>query len=193
MFREALLRELPTLGVELSQKQLDQLESHCRLLQRWNQSLNLTRVESLQELVQMHYCESLFLGTHLPSNPLTIIDVGSGAGFPGIPLAVLAPTKHVTLLESHKRKSVFLREASRELGNVTIISRRLEEVSQHFDWAVARAVNYDVIKQPLDRIATNLGILGGPDCPDGDFTWNKIKIPWGRSRYLWLRVPRETS
>ena len=92
------------------------------------------------EAVQFHYCESLFLGRALPSGPLTVADFGSGAGFPGIPVAILRPDLHVVLIESDARKAVFLREATRELTNVEALVSRFEDCSRRFDWVVARAV-----------------------------------------------------
>src|SRR5579872_2396860 len=109
MFKEFLAAEFLPYG-ELTAKQLNQLEAHYLSLGRWNGRLNLTRIVSVTESVQFHYCESLFLARSLPPGPLRIVDVGSGAGFPGIPAAILRPECEVTLIESHQRKSVFLRE-----------------------------------------------------------------------------------
>jgi 16S rRNA G527 N7-methylase RsmG len=63
------------------------LEKHFLLLQHWNRTLNLTSLKNPEEIVERHYAESLFLGAHLPAGNLSIVDVGSGAGFPGIPVA----------------------------------------------------------------------------------------------------------
>jgi 16S rRNA (guanine527-N7)-methyltransferase len=148
--------------------------------------MNLTSVKDPAEIVQMHYCESLFLGTQLPPNSLSIVDVGSGAGFPGIPLAILRPDFQVALVESNQRKSVFLRETTRQLPNVRVIPQRAEQVSEVFDWAVSRAVNYCQIQVSLRRLAPNIALLAGEDCPGDRFTWKKIKLPWGSHRFLWL-------
>ena len=114
--------------VRLTVKQIDLLEAHYNLLVKWNARLNLTRIDSVEEAVRLHYCESLFVGTRLPAGPLRIVDVGSGAGFPGIPIAILRPECTVTLVESHQRKGVFLREASRNLKNVTVVTARAENL-----------------------------------------------------------------
>ena len=113
MFRELLAREFAPYG-SLTPEQIDLLEAHYNLLVQWNARLNLTRIDSVEEAVRLHYCESLFVGTRLPAGPLRIVDVGSGAGFPGIPIAILRPECTVTLVESHQRKGVFLREATPE-------------------------------------------------------------------------------
>jgi hypothetical protein len=76
--------------VDLSQGQVAALEAHYDLLLRWNKTLNLTTITSLEEAVERHYCESLFLGAQLPAGNLRVVDVGSGAGFPGFPVGILA-------------------------------------------------------------------------------------------------------
>ena len=91
MFAELLLERLDGVAV-LSQDQVRRLEAHYELLLRWNKVINLTSVHKPAEAVERHYCESLFLGAHLPPGAFSIADIGSGAGFPGIPVAVLRPS-----------------------------------------------------------------------------------------------------
>ena len=102
MFAELLLERLGS-WVPLAPEQVRVLERHYELMVRWNKVLNLTAVREVAEIVERHYCESLFLGSHLPAGALRIADVGSGAGFPGIPVAILRPECPVTLIESHQR------------------------------------------------------------------------------------------
>lgn len=187
MFAEMLRRHLISFELELSDEQISQLEHHFNLLNQWNKVLNLTAIEDPEQTVQRHYCESLFLGKHLPHGPLKILDVGSGAGFPGIPVAVLRPDCMVCLVESHQRKGVFLREATRSLPNVSVISKRAEAISETFDWGIVRAVSYREIEPSLGRLAPNVALLAGEGNPNERFTWNKIKLPWGQHRFLWLR------
>jgi 16S rRNA (guanine(527)-N(7))-methyltransferase RsmG len=125
----------------LSSQQIKCLAAHYELLLRWNRTLNLTKVRSLSDIVRLHYCESLALSRILPRGHLRIADVGSGAGFPGIPLAVARPDCAICLVESHHRKAVFLREATRGLCNAHVFVGRAEETRENFDWLVARAVN----------------------------------------------------
>ena len=113
-------------SVTSSEEQLGLLEQHYQLLARWNKRLNLTRITELEEAVRFHYCESLFVGRFLPPGPLKVADLGSGAGFPGIPLAVIRPDVEFVLIESDLRKAVFLREAARNLKNVKVLE---EEIS----------------------------------------------------------------
>src|SRR5258708_27769416 len=136
MFRDLLDLEFSPFRV-LTSEQLDLLEGHYQLLAKWNERINLTRIRSLEDAVHLHYCESLYVGILLPAGSLRVADVGSGAGFPGIPLAILRPELKVTLIESHQRKAVFLREAARGLANVSIIPGRAESVDDAFDWIVS--------------------------------------------------------
>jgi 16S rRNA (guanine527-N7)-methyltransferase len=186
MFADLLRQRLAGI-VELSPGQVEALEAHYRLLLRWNRTLNLTSIRKIEEAVERHYCESLFLGTHLPQDLLRIADIGSGAGFPGFPVAVLRPDCSVTLIESHQRKAVFLREASRSLPNVRVLARRAEDMNEQFDWAVSRAVSYENLASFLKNLAPNADLLTGGEEPPGGigFVWQPpIPMPWGAQRFL---------
>ena len=193
MFADLLQQRLGSL-VHLSKLQLGQLEKHHDLLVRWNRVVNLTSIKEMEAIVERHYCESLFLGAHLPAGSWAICDVGSGAGFPGIPVAILRPECTVVLIESHKRKSVFLREASWQLKNVKVFATRAEHVHERFDWAVSRGVSFHQIEHSLCLLAPQVALLGGKDRPSSKcFTWNDpILMPWGSRRYLWPGVRRST-
>ncbi len=184
MFPELLRR-----CADLTDGQIAVLESHYQLLLRWNSRLNLTTVTGIEQAVDRHYCESLFVARHLPPGPLRIADIGSGAGFPGIPVAVLRPDCSISLIESHKRKAVFLREATRDLPNIQILAARAEAIAGHFEWAISRAVSYDDLRKPLRRIAPNAALLTGADLPPADlgFIWEAgIALPGARGRFLRL-------
>jgi 16S rRNA (guanine527-N7)-methyltransferase len=156
----------------LGPRELSLLRQHYDLLHRWNQKMNLTRIESLEDVVRFHYCESLYLGQYLPQGPLCIVDIGSGAGFPGIPVAILRPECQVDLVESNGRKAVFLREAARNLPNVRVLSGRAEDVTGRYEWLISRAVKLeDVLRLEL---APNIAVLGA----DGE------SLPWGQFRAL---------
>jgi 16S rRNA (guanine(527)-N(7))-methyltransferase RsmG len=193
VFAELLRQRLGSI-TELSAFQVAQLETHFALLMRWNKILNLTSVQRIEEIVERHYCESLFLAKQLPSGTLRVADVGSGAGFPGFPVAVLRPDCSVTLIESHQRKSVFLREASRDLPNVNIVTQRAENINEQFDWVISRAVKYADIEESVALMAACIGLLGGPEQPsEKRFTWNTfIQLPWGSTRFLWIGKRRFT-
>lgn len=173
-FKFLLALEFSPYGV-LTLLQLKLLEEHYRLVSRWNKKINLTRITSLQDAVRYHYCESLYLATRLPNGPLRIVDIGSGAGFPGIPLAIYRPECSVDLVESHQRKAVFLREATRILPNVRVLPQRAEAVTGSYDWTLSRAVRpRDVLDLDL---APHLAVLG----VEGE------ALPWGENRALFLR------
>jgi 16S rRNA (guanine527-N7)-methyltransferase len=194
------------LDPELSQSQISQLFGHYELLIHWNERMNLTTVRPGPETVLRHYCESLFFSAHLPAvhETISVFDVGSGAGFPGIPMAILKPDWQVTLIESSQKKAVFLRESSRHLPNVTVLAQRLEDVSQQGDWVVARAVDPHEVLLNVPRLAPNVGLMLG----EGDFSsirgdkriaWlEPVRLPWGDRKICvygkgstW-NVPRET-
>ncbi len=185
-FVRTLQREYAAVG-PVSDSEAARLFAHYRLLVRWNRVLNLTRIEDLEEAVTRHYCESLFVADRLPKGAWKILDFGSGAGFPGIPIAVRRPECRITLAESHVRKSVFLREATRDLSNVTVSAGRAEEMGEGMDWVVARAVRWeDVVRAGGRGVAL---LLGTDDAEraicDRRFSWQPIEhLPWGACRVL---------
>jgi 16S rRNA (guanine(527)-N(7))-methyltransferase RsmG len=160
-----------------------ELEEHYRLLKLWNRKLNLTSEESLER----HYGESIFLAEHLPAGRLRIADIGSGAGFPGFPVAVVRPDCAVTLIESHQRKAVFLKEVSRGHANIRVLAERAEEVDEEFDWAISRAVSYEDLSGSLKRFGGRAALLTGAASPPGElgFEWEEpIPLPGSKQRFL---------
>jgi 16S rRNA (guanine527-N7)-methyltransferase len=173
-FKALLSFEFSPYGA-LTPQQLTLLEEHYNLLLRWNQKMNLTRITCLQDAVRYHYCESLLLASRLPQGKLRIVDIGSGAGFPGIPVSIYRPDCMVDLVESHQRKAVFLREAARRLTNVSVLAYRAEAVTDSYDWMISRAVRpEDVLKL---KLAPHVAVLG---------TAGEI-LPWGEKRALFTR------
>ncbi len=168
-----------------------ELEAHYRLLQKWNRTLNLTRIED----VERNYGESLFLARYLPAGSLRICDIGSGAGFPGFPVAILRKDCEVTLIEAHQRKAVFLKEASRGIANIHVQAKRAEDVADKFDWAISRAVSDIDLSAVLPRLACSVALLTGAEEPSlSCFEWEEpILLPSSRNRYLRMGVSRETS
>ena len=173
----------------LTAEQEAALEAHLDLLMRWNKSLNLTAIRNREEAIERHYFEALFLGARLPVGALRIADIGSGAGFPGFPIAVLRPECSVTLIESHQRKAVFLKEASRKASNMRVLAKRAEDVAETFDWVISRAVSYADLEGVLRKLASNAGLLGGLEGPPESlgFVWDApVTLPWGDQRFLWM-------
>lgn len=120
------------------------LSAYLDLLLKWNARTNLTAIRDPQEIVRRHFGESLFAGRHL-GDPGTLLDLGSGAGFPGLPIALLYPEIGVTLAESQNKKATFLREAIRtlELPNVEVWAARAETLpaTRQFHTVTLRAVD----------------------------------------------------
>jgi 16S rRNA (guanine(527)-N(7))-methyltransferase RsmG len=167
----------------LSIEQLRQLEEHYKLLLRWNEKMNLTRIETVEDAVRFHYCESLFLAKSLPPGPLRIVDVGSGAGFPGIPVAVLRPDCTVDLVESHQRKAVFLRQVSSGLGNVKVVANRAESCSHDYDWVISRAVRIDQVLSLGLAPETSI-LMSTSDGTELSDATKLHRLPWGTNRFI---------
>ena len=183
-FKALLALEYGPFG-SLTEYQLDLLARHYDLLCNWNKTINLTRIRGVREAVQFHYCESLFLGQWLPKGKLRVADVGSGPGFPGIPLAVLRPDCNIDLIESHQRKAAFLNEASRHLPNVNVVCKRAEECTGGYDWMISRAVRVEGLLKL--KLASSLAVLAGVGDADG---LEVLKVPWGERRVLAFHVER---
>ncbi|MCP5094304.1 MAG: 16S rRNA (guanine(527)-N(7))-methyltransferase RsmG [Chloroflexi bacterium] len=137
------------IGIVLSLQQQAQFEIYLSLLLAWNQKMNLTAVREPAAIRQRHFVDSLSCAMVMSNlNGKTVIDVGTGAGFPGIPLKILYPHMQLTLVESIQKKAKFLEVVVAELAlaDVSILSERAEVLGQHpahrdqYDWAVARAV-----------------------------------------------------
>ena len=187
-FAEILHKELNP-WIALTSHQVSQLYQHFELLERWNKRMNLTAIEPGPEMVVRHYCESLFFGVHLPGDLNTVADMGSGAGFPGIPLAILRENWRITLIESNQRKAVFLREATRNLPNVSVLSYRAVEIEKTFDCLVSRAVAPKDILELIPRLGPRIGLMIGEDDIssvrfDKHIAWAEpVRLPWGVRRF----------
>lgn len=177
--------------IPLSDHQLHALFNHFQLLSKWNERMDLTSIETPTEIVSRHYCESLFFAANLPPTPdgTTFLDFGSGAGFPGFPVAVLHPEWHMTLLEANQRRAVFLKEAGRDFPNIEVAAARAETYGVVHDWLIARAVKSADVLRCLPRLATKVGLLIGDSTlreleRSQALTWaSPFKIPWSDRRF----------
>ena len=148
--------------IELDETRLRAISTYVDLLLKWNARINLTAIREPNEIVQRHFGESLFAAKHLLEQklPQTAIDLGSGAGFPGVPFALLAPEVQVTLIESQQKKATFLKELIHTLGlkNAKVFSDRAEDYPGTADLVMLRAV--ERFEQAL-LMAVGLTTAGG--------------------------------
>ena len=158
------------LGVSLSESQMQQLLQFVELLQKWNKTYNLTGIENPQEIISKHLLDSLSITSCLLGK--NIIDVGSGAGLPGIPLAIMCPDKQFVLLDSNVKKTRFMQQVSIELGlkNTQVVHKRVEQYlpNQIFHTLVSRAFasskqlvdHCELILKSLDQKGRIIFMLG---------------------------------
>ncbi|GAC1363543.1 MAG: hypothetical protein NVSMB3_11970 [Acidobacteriaceae bacterium] len=155
-------------GAEISEERpglIDRLSVYLDLLLRWNERMNLTSVHNPERIVERHFGESLFLARHL-SGIGTVLDLGSGAGFPGLPIQLWHPLLKVTLAERQSKKATFLREVVRTLSLPTeVCAIRAEEMfhKRAFDTVVLRAVDgpADALRSAFQLSEGKVWMLGG--------------------------------
>ncbi len=136
------------LGIELTAAQTAAFQAYAQQLAEWNARFNLTAIKEPRDVEIKHFLDSLTVLKTLPAGPLRLIDVGTGAGFPGLPLKIMRPELRVTLVEATGKKVKFCEHVATCLGleGVRVVHARAEDVGQmpehreHYDWAVARAV-----------------------------------------------------
>jgi len=150
MIDRELLRSAAALqGISLTERQLEQFDVYAEMLVERNKSINLTAITAPEEIVYKHFADSLsLLSAHAPAEGASLIDVGSGAGFPGLPLAIARPDLRVLLLDSLQKRVNFLADVAAALGldNLSAVHERAEIAAHQpglrgqFDYTVARAV-----------------------------------------------------
>lgn len=137
----ALYQQLQTQHIELSEQQQQQLLQLVALLNKWNKAYNLTSVRDPAQMLARHICDSLVVLPHLQGD--RFIDVGTGPGLPGLPLAIAAPEKQFVLLDSLGKRIRFIRQVCHELKleNVIAVQSRVEEYNPEvgFDGVISRA------------------------------------------------------
>lgn len=146
-FNKKMKESLKELNIEISEKQLNQFYNYMNILIEWNKVMNLTNITEPEEIIQKHFVDSLTVLKSIKEND-SIIDVGTGAGFPGIPIKIAFPETRITLLDSLNKRIKFLEEVINklELKNIETIHGRAEEVAHNkkyrekYDIAIARAV-----------------------------------------------------
>jgi 16S rRNA (guanine527-N7)-methyltransferase len=204
MLSESRVRELlDPFEVELTSAQIGCLLTYLDLLVRWNQKINLTAIRTPEECVTRHFGESLYLARWVRLEG-TLLDIGSGAGFPGLALKIALPGLAATLLEPVAKKRAFLKEVARacEMKSVEVRAERLEQLGRQrpvpsFDAVTARAVG------PLDRLVPEAAAclkVGGHLClwlshsqaaslagTRSLLEWQShIPLPLSREREIWV-------
>ncbi|SHN60841.1 16S rRNA (guanine527-N7)-methyltransferase [Butyrivibrio hungatei DSM 14810] len=152
---ELMLKDFSDLGIELSDKQLDQFNKYYELLIKWNEVMNLTAITEFQDVCKLHFVDSVSSCKYFDFNKsdFSLIDVGTGAGFPSVPLKIVFPHLNMTLLDSLNKRLNFLNEVIDELGlnsegSIKTLHGRAEDYSsaksdslrETFDISVSRAV-----------------------------------------------------
>ena len=135
------------IGYTLQEEQLEQFFTYKELLIEWNKKMNLTAIEQEEDIITKHFIDSLSIASYIPDTA-KVIDIGTGAGFPGIPLKILKKDLSLTLLDSLNKRITFLEEVIRNLSleNIQAVHARAEELAhkeeyrEQYDIAVSRAV-----------------------------------------------------
>ena len=191
-FEQSLRSNQSVFGLELSPETQSKLGDYFSLLTRWNARLHLVAPCSAEEFATRHVLESLMLLEHLPENA-KIADIGSGAGLPIIPCLIARPDLHATLIESSPKKSVFLREASNQLGiKSTVIAKPFEDVpTPEVSFVTCRALDQFTEKLPAmikwAPPGSTLLLFGGETLRQklGART-QEFKIPLSERRFLFV-------
>jgi len=141
----AIVRALGEFQLAANEQQVLQIQQYIRILLAWNEKLNLTAIRDPVEVLYRHFCESMYAGIAVPVENGRLADVGSGGGFPGLPLKILRPDLRVFLIESNLKKATFLAEVIRELELTAtqVLVRRYEELGEELaplDFICARAL-----------------------------------------------------
>ena len=173
---------------------LAQLSLYLDLLLKWNARTNLTAIRDPEEIVCRHFGESLFAARHLDPNTPTLLDFGSGGGFPGIPIALLRPKIQVTLAESQNKKASFLREIVRTLNlSAEVWSNRVELMpsDRRFHIVTLRAVDNMEAALPMAeaRVIPGGQLILLTTTTHSPGSGHSIPLPNSTSGVLYLRDP----
>jgi 16S rRNA (guanine527-N7)-methyltransferase len=175
---------------------LKSFRTYLSLIVTWNARINLTAIRNEGSILSRHFLESIACAQAIPAGVKTLLDYGSGAGFPGVPIAICRPELAVTLAESQNKKAAFLREVIRTLGLAAKVhAGRAETLSQRFDCVTMRAVDrmQSAVSQAVQRLAaggllmpmtTNAELPLLQDAAAGEFIWKTIPLPLSEDRVI---------
>ena len=205
---ETVRRALGEFQISVSPQQVVLIQRYIGTLLRWNEKLNLTAIRDPLEILYRHFCESMFAAGAIPVDKGRLADIGSGPGFPGIPLKIIRPELELCLVESNIKKGTFLAEVVRELQliNTRVLISRYEELGEELsplDYVCSRAVGEF---QPFlewagsERVQAQQVILwiGGRDLEEvrklRNWEWQEpMLIPKSLQRYLLVGKKQEMS
>jgi 16S rRNA (guanine527-N7)-methyltransferase len=205
---ETVRRALGEFEIPVESQQVALIQQYIKTLLRWNEKLNLTAIRIPLEILYRHFCESMFAAGAIPVDKGRLADVGSGPGFPGIPLKIMRPELDLCLVESNIKKGTFLAEVIRELklANSRVLISRYEELGEEIaplDFVCSRAVGE--FGPFLEWAASNrvdagqvILWIGGRDLEGAQkskqWEWrDPILIPRSLQRYLLVGKKREMS
>ncbi|MDF1822606.1 MAG: 16S rRNA (guanine(527)-N(7))-methyltransferase RsmG [Alcanivoracaceae bacterium] len=188
--RALLVQGLAALGLDLAPSQQDALLAYVGLLHKWNSAYNLTAVRDPRDMVARHLLDSLAIIEHLDHGDC--LDVGTGPGIPGIPLAIARPEQAFTLLDSNGKKVRFVRQAVLELGlaNVEVVQSRVEKYRNAFPQVVSRAfASLEDMLVMAGHLVAPGGRLLAMKATVSDSEQAGITAPW-QARPIHLSVPQ---
>jgi 16S rRNA (guanine527-N7)-methyltransferase len=198
---DTIRRALTEFKVIVTDAQIEQIQRYMALLLKWNDAMNLTAIHDPLEILYRHFCESMFGASLLPVGNGRLADVGSGGGFPGLPLKIARPELEVCLVDSNVKKATFLAEVVRELAlpSARVLVSRYEELDEEIaplDVACSRAVgdfSQFLAWAASERIGARTVMLwiGGRDLDEvrGSKDWNwqePVAIPQSLRRFVLL-------
>ncbi|RLA05054.1 MAG: 16S rRNA (guanine(527)-N(7))-methyltransferase RsmG [Gammaproteobacteria bacterium] len=187
-----LVEGITELGLQLSGSQVKLLLSYIGLLVKWNKSFNLTAIRDPEAMIVRHLLDSLSVSAYLQGE--NIIDVGTGPGIPGIPLAIVFPKRRFTLMDSNGKKVRFMNQAKQSLGldNIFPIQHRVESYHsmEIFDCVISRA--FTSLKQMVDMTSHLVGEKGVMQAMKGVYpepNQQELESPWIIHKVINLKVP----
>jgi 16S rRNA (guanine527-N7)-methyltransferase len=196
---DIITKALGEFHLQATPEQIAAIQRYMALLLAWNDKMNLTAIRDPLEVLYRHFCESMYAAAAMPLQAGRLVDVGSGGGFPGLPLKIARPELHVFLIESNVKKATFLAEVVRELelANTRVLVSRYEELGEEIaplDFVCSRALGeFDKFLNwaRSERVAAGRAVLwvGGRDVDEikkiAGWTWQRpISIPHSLQRFL---------
>jgi 16S rRNA (guanine527-N7)-methyltransferase len=205
---ETIRRALGEFEISLSDGQVLLIQKYMRILQQWNEKLNLTAIRDPLEILYRHFCECMYASVAIPGDFGRLADIGSGAGFPGIPLKIMRPEMELFLVESNIKKGTFLAEVVRdlELANARVLISRYEELSEELaplNYVCSRALGEFgpfLAWAAGERLSAGRVLLwvGGRDLDEirkaPQWEWQEpIPVPQSLRRYLLVGTKQVTT